>query len=123
MKILFINLPYFGHVVPTVGLVQELIKQGCQVTYMLPFDWEEKIAQSGAAFAGYDNHPKLSVQIRNAYEAAEKNISDYDLVIYEQFFFLGKHLAEKYHKPVVRISPAFAIATPSSLETVSPSES
>ena len=106
MKILFINLPYFGHVVPTVGLVQELIKQGCQVTYMLPFDWEEKIAQSGAAFAGYDNHPKLSVQIRNAYEAAEKNISDYDLVIYEQFFFLGKHLAEKYHKPVVRIFTA-----------------
>lgn len=106
MKILFINLPYFGHVVPTVGLVQELIKQGCQVTYMLPFDWEEKITQSGAEFAGYDNHPKLSVQIRNAYEAAEKIISDNDLVIYEQFFFLGKHLAEKYHKSVVRIFTA-----------------
>lgn len=28
MKILFINLPYLGHVVPTVGLVQELIRQG-----------------------------------------------------------------------------------------------
>lgn len=24
MKILFINLPYYGHVVPTIGLVQEL---------------------------------------------------------------------------------------------------
>lgn len=23
MKILFINLPYYGHVVPTIGLVQE----------------------------------------------------------------------------------------------------
>ena len=28
MKLLFINLPYYGHVVPTIGLVQELIKQG-----------------------------------------------------------------------------------------------
>lgn len=46
MKILFINLPYYGHVVPTIGLVQE------------------------------------------------------------QFFFLGKHLAEKYQKPVVRIFTA-----------------
>lgn len=43
MKILFINLPYYGHVVPTIGLVQELIKLGCEVTYLMPFDWEEKI--------------------------------------------------------------------------------
>lgn len=35
MKILFINLPYYGHVVPTIGLVQKLIKAGCQVTYAL----------------------------------------------------------------------------------------
>ena len=27
-------------------------------------------------------------------------------MIYEQFFFLGKHLAEKYHKPVVRVFTA-----------------
>lgn len=106
MKILFINLPYYGHVVPTIGLVQELIKQGCQVTYLLPFDWQEKIALSGADFAGYENHTKLSEQIKNAYDEAEKIIKNHDLVIYEQFFFLGKHLAEKYQKPVVRIFTA-----------------
>ena len=38
MKVLFINLPYYGHVVPTIGLVQELIKSGCEVTYLMPFD-------------------------------------------------------------------------------------
>lgn len=106
MKILFINLPYYGHVVPTIGLVQELIKKGCQVTYALPFDWENKIEGSGAKFLGYENHKELSLQIRNAYKAAEKVIKEYDLVIYEQFFFLGKHLAEKYDKPVVRIFTA-----------------
>lgn len=106
MKILFINLPYYGHVVPTIGLVQELIKNGCQVTYMLPFDWENKIEGSGAKFLGYKNHKELSSQIRNVYKAAEEVIGDYDLLIYEQFFFLGKHLAEKYKKPVVRIFTA-----------------
>lgn len=106
MKILFINLPYYGHVVPTIGLVQELIKKGCQVTYALPFDWETRIEGSGATFLGYENHKELSSQIRNAYKAAEKVIEEYDLVIYEQFFFLGKHLAEKYDKPVVRIFTA-----------------
>ena len=28
MRILFVNLPYHGHVIPTIGLVQELIKAG-----------------------------------------------------------------------------------------------
>ena len=106
MRILFINLPYYGHVVPTIGLVQELIKQGCEVTYLLPFDWQEKIAESGATFQGYDNHRQLSEQIKNAYSAAESIIEKFDFVIYEQFFFLGKHLAEKYDKPVARIFTA-----------------
>ena len=106
MKILFINLPYYGHVVPTIGLVKELIKQGCEVTYLMPFDWEELVKESGAKFHGYENHRQLSEQMKNAYVAAEGIIEKFDFVIYEQFFFLGKHLAEKYHKPVARIFTA-----------------
>ena len=106
MKILFINLPYYGHVVPTIGLVHELIKQGCEVTYLMPFDWEEKIAESGAKFYGYKNHRQLSEQIKNAYAVAESIVEEFDGILYEQFFFLGKHLAEKYKKPVVRIFTA-----------------
>lgn len=106
MKILFINLPYYGHVVPTIGLVRELIDRGCEVTYLLPFDWEDKIAESGAAFCGYKNHRQLSEQIKNAYAAAEAIVDQFDLAVYEQFFFLGKHLAEKHGKPVARIFTA-----------------
>lgn len=106
MKILFINLPYHGHVVPTIGLVQELIKKGCEVTYLMPFDWEDKVLESGAQFHGYQNHRQLSEQIKNAYAEAEKIIAEYDFVIYEQFFFLGKHLAEKHNKLVARIFTA-----------------
>lgn len=108
MKILMINLPYYGHVVPTLGLVQQLISKGCRVKYLMPFDWKEMVIQSGAEFVGYQNHRQLSEQIRNAYAAAEQLVSDVDVVLYEQFFFLGKHLADKYHKPAVRIftSPA-----------------
>ena len=106
MKILFINLPYHGHVVPTIGLVQELIKQGCEVTYLMPFEWEEKVKESGAEFYGYANHRQLSEQIKNAYATAERIVEQFDFIIYEQFFFLGKHLAEKYSKPVARIFTA-----------------
>ena len=106
MKILFINLPYYGHVIPTIGLVKELINQGVEVTYMLPFEWEEKAVESGAKFYGYKNHKQLAEQMKYAYAAAEEIIEQFDLVIYEQFFFLGKHLAEKYQKPVIRVFTA-----------------
>lgn len=106
MKILFINLPYYGHFVPTVGLVQELVQRGCQVTYLMPYDWEERVKESGADFQGYENHKKLSEQIKTAYKEAEKIVEEYDGIVYEQFFFLGKYLAEKYNKPVVRIFTA-----------------
>ena len=106
MKVLFINLPYYGHVIPTIGLVKELIKHGCEVTYMLPFDWEEKVAESGAVFCGYKNHKQLAEQMKNAFAVAEEIIEQYDFVVYEQFFFLGKHLAEKYSKPVARVFTA-----------------
>ena len=106
MKILMINLPYSGHVVPTIGLVQQLIQKGCQVTKLMAEDWKDKISESGADFVGYSNHPQLSEQIKNAWSTAEKIVDEYDLVLYEQFFFLGKHLADKYSKPAVRIFTA-----------------
>ena len=67
MRILFINLPYHGHVIPTIGLVQELIKAGHQVTYLMPYDWEERIAESGAEFLSYEKDPMLDIQTRNAF--------------------------------------------------------
>jgi len=106
MKILFINLPYHGHVIPTIGLVQELIKVGHQVTYLMPHDWEARIAESGADFLGYENNPQLDKQIRNAFFKAEEVIASHDLVLYEQFFFVGKHLSEKHGKKCVRIFTA-----------------
>lgn len=106
MKILFVNLPYHGHVIPTIGLVQKLIKAGHQVTYLMPHDWEDKIADSGADFLGYENSPKLDKQIRNAFLKAEEVIASHDLVLYEQFFFVGKHLAEKHGKKCIRIFTA-----------------
>ena len=64
MKVLMINLPYYGHVIPTIGLVQELIKQGCEVSYLMPFDWENVVKESGATFIGYENHKQLAEQMK-----------------------------------------------------------
>ena len=112
MKILLVNLPLYGHVIPTIGLVQELIKLGCEVTYMLPHSWEKRIQSSGAKFHGYDDDQKFAPQLKNAYKAADAIMADYDLLIYEGFFFMGKHLAEKHGKPAVKIFTTAAINKP-----------
>ncbi|WP_283610683.1 macrolide family glycosyltransferase [Faecalispora anaeroviscerum] len=108
MNILFVNLPFSGHVYPTLGLVRELICRGNEVTYLLTEQWKEAVLQTGAQFACYQDDKKLSIQMQNAYHAGVKLAHNFDLILYEQFFFLGKHLAEQFHKPVIRIftSPA-----------------
>lgn len=108
MNILFINLPYSGHIIPTLGLVEELQKRNNHVIYLLTEDWRDKVLAVGAEFVSYKNDKKLSKQMKNAFEVAEKLIVNCDLVLYEQFFFLGKHLAEKYSKPAIRIFTSFA---------------
>ena len=106
MKILLVNLPLSGHVIPAIGLAQKLVKLGCEVTYMLPHSWEKQIRSSGVTFHGYNGDRKFASQIKNAYDAADAIMDDYDLLIYEGFFFVGKHLAEKHGKPAVKIHTA-----------------
>lgn len=53
MKILFINLPFSGHIIPTLGLVQELVKRNIKITYLLTSDWKEKVLYTGAEFSEY----------------------------------------------------------------------
>ena len=62
LRILFINLPYYGRIVSTIGPIQELEKRHCEVTNLLPFGWEASPAGTVAIFHGYPNHRQLSVQ-------------------------------------------------------------
>ncbi len=103
MNILFINLPYSGHIIPTLGLVKQLVSRGHSITYLLTEDWQDKIIDTGANFVGYDNSPKLSSQIKSACAEANKIAKKFDIIVYEQFFFLGKHIADKHSIPAVRI--------------------
>lgn len=103
MKILFINLPYSGHVLPTLGLVQALIRKGHDVTYLLTSEWQERVEDSGAEFVPYNSHSRLSGQIKNAYAKGVEMSDGFDAIIYEHLFFIGKHLGEKVNRPTIRI--------------------
>jgi len=58
-KVLFFNIPGNGHVNPTLGLVDGLVKQGEEVTYFCTEEFRERIENAGAIFKNYGEKPNF----------------------------------------------------------------
>lgn len=108
-KILMVNLPFAGHTNPTLPLAKALVERGHTVTYINAPEWEDKIVATGAKFVPYINYPKDLSELKRrklcfkaAYETVMAIGKDYDLLIYEMFFYLGKIAAERLHIPCIR---------------------
>jgi MGT family glycosyltransferase len=54
-KYLFLDIPFYGHVNPTLAVVQELVKRGHQVSYYLPERFRRAIHATGATFRSYQS--------------------------------------------------------------------
>lgn len=112
-KILILNLPYAGHIAPTLGLVKELVSNGHEVSYILSQEWKEKIEEQGAKFIEYKGYKGNPMVLRNCYDALYNTAlmvgKDYDCIVYEMFFILGKRLAKRLQKPSVRLFSTFGL--------------
>ena len=53
-RIWFYNVPFHGHVNPTLPLMQELVRRGEQVTYFSSSAFQDRIQACGASFRQYD---------------------------------------------------------------------
>ena len=51
----FFNIPFHGHVNPTLPLIQELVKRGDEVNYFSTGAFEERIRSTGADYRGYEH--------------------------------------------------------------------
>lgn len=52
-KVLFLNIPSHGHINPTLGLVNGLVKQGEEIVYFSTEEFKEKVESTGALFMSY----------------------------------------------------------------------
>jgi MGT family glycosyltransferase len=57
-KYSFLNVPAWGHVNPTLPVVQELVRRGHEVSYYLTEDFRETIEATGAVFQPYESKIK-----------------------------------------------------------------
>ena len=51
---LFLAFPGHGHVNPTIGLVNELIRKGDEIIYICSEEFRSKFENTGAKFIGFD---------------------------------------------------------------------
>lgn len=109
MRILMVNVPYSGHVNPTLPLTRELVQRGHQVTYVNAEEFREKIEKTGAEFVPYPDFPvdidaqkKKTTCFQAAYDTCMALEGPFDLLIYEMFFYPGIEIARKKGIPCVR---------------------
>lgn len=112
-KILVVNLPFWGHINPTLGIVNELVRRGHTVDYINSNRCKREIEASGANFIPYKNKPNAPINIDflmfyESYITAKGIVNEYDLVIYEMSEYLIQTLSDESKVPAVRICAQFA---------------
>jgi MGT family glycosyltransferase len=130
--IAFFNAPAPGHLMPTLAVVEELVRRGHRVTYPATEAHAQEIASTGATVPVYSS--TIDVQrdfppgidnwlakllLTSARESAaitpalEAMFADDlpDVVVYDGFVrFVGEVFSEKWHRPSVRLFPVGCVS-------------
>ncbi|MDS9997992.1 UDP-glucosyltransferase [Bacillus atrophaeus] len=126
--ITIINIPAYGHVNPTLALVEKLCEKGHRVTYATTEEFAPAVQQAGARPLLYET--TISVDPQQIKELMEKNETPLmflkeslgilpqleelykddqpDLIVYDFIALAGKLLADKLQVPSVRLCSSYA---------------
>ena len=129
-KVLVIGFPGEGHINPTLAIVEELIHKGETVVYYCAEQYRGKIERTGASFRYYEDftsemdvmkkidegHNPLEMihRIINVTDKIVPTIlreikeEDYDYVIYDNHFIVGKIIANVLKLPKISSCTTFA---------------
>lgn len=118
-KVFFFNIPFHGHVNPSLGLVKELVRRGEEVIYYCTDSFKEKIESTGAVYRSYGKgfyldenfvtfnitelckvHMELSARIQ---DEILRHIKDEkpDYIIHDSLCTWAKHAAQISNIPAV----------------------
>ncbi|MCY8512245.1 macrolide family glycosyltransferase [Bacillus atrophaeus] len=126
--ITIINIPAYGHVNPTLALVEKLCEKGHRVTYATTEEFAPAVQQAGARPLLYET--TISIDPQQIKELMEKNETPLmflkeslgilpqleelykddqpDLIVYDFIALAGKLLADKLQVPAVRLCSSYA---------------
>ncbi len=115
--------PGHGHVNPTIGLVNELVECGDEITYICAEEFRSKLKNTGAKFVGFEldtskfiSKNKIEVAgerflkiTENVLKLAMKEEGEFDYIVHDPFVKPGTKIVEKFKvKKVIATSTTFA---------------
>ncbi|MCM3570237.1 macrolide family glycosyltransferase [Neobacillus mesonae] len=127
-RVLFINGGSEGHVNPTIGVVQELIKRGEEVVYFTIEDFRERMEKTGATVKTFDVQTFINAfisggrnnfleRINGLLHTADIMIPSvleqikgekFDYIIHDSMFGCGRLLARLLQLPAISSCTSFA---------------
>ncbi|HEX2925819.1 MAG TPA: macrolide family glycosyltransferase [Ruminiclostridium sp.] len=118
-KILFINIPAYGHVNPTLALVKELVNRGNKVVYYIGEAFMDVVEKMGAEvrssgmplFDGSATGEVMLNYLRQNYVFLEELINGkehFDCLIYDSAYFFGKEVGRVLNIKAISSQTTFA---------------
>ena len=132
-KVVFFNIPAYGHINPTLPVVQELVRRGATVIYYALEEFRQKIEATGATFRAYDESvrdgdirfwsadkksPGLVDICRVMIEFCEKSLpfllqatreDSPDYILHDFTCIWGKYVSEILGIPAITLIPQFPV--------------
>ena len=129
-KYVFLGIPAYGHVNPTLPVVQELVKRGQDVIYYLPEQFKSAVQATGAVFRSYKSKLKNMLSMATSSDMFRGRLSalmvdesrhvlpqvldriraeEPDCIVYESMCVWGRIAVEVLNVPAMTLRPTYAM--------------
>jgi len=119
-KYIFLTLPAYGHVNPSLAIAQELVNRGQEVIYYLPEEFQETTEATGATFRSYESKlmthiTTMSPMLGNESRLVLPQVLDRiradapDVIVHEPICLWTRIVAHVLQVPAIALRPTYAM--------------
>src|SRR5947209_3010240 len=118
-KYIFLTLPAYGHVNPTLAIAQELVKHGQEVIYYLPEEFQDTVEGTGATFRSYESQLMKHIAMMSLMLGEESRLvlpqvlerirTDMpDVIVHEPVCVWTRIIVQALQVPAISLRPTYA---------------
>jgi MGT family glycosyltransferase len=119
-KYIFLTLPAYGHVNPTLAIAQELVNRGQEVIYYLPEEFQETVQSTGAIFRSYKSKLMKNIAMMSPMLGEESRlvlpqvldrirVDTPDVIVHEPVCLWTRIVAQLLRVPAISLRPTYAM--------------
>src|SRR5436305_2390528 len=119
-KYIFLPLPAYGHVNPTLAIAQELMNRGQKVIYYLPEEFQETVQATGAIFRSYESKLMKRIAMMPPMMGEESSLvlpqvldriraDTPDIIVHEPIGLWTRIVVQILQVPAISLRPTYAM--------------